>query len=82
MKLNDYELHKLYDDFLDEVFPECSIAGGSYCTSRALKELDPIAYRCGFADWLDAEVSDGRLFEKGGEYYDEEPTEDDEETED
>ena len=36
-----------------------------------LKECDPIAYRCGFNDWLDAEVSDGNIDynDERDEYY-------------
>jgi hypothetical protein len=75
MKLSDYDLHNLYDANLDEVYPETSIAGMTYQTSRALKEVDPTAYSCGFSDWLDAEISDGHIFEKNDEYYDEDSTE-------
>lgn len=32
---------------LDEVYGTVSIAGLEYCTSRAQKEIDPVAYRCG-----------------------------------
>jgi len=71
--LSDRELHERYDDFLDEVYPECKIGGYDYQTSRALKEVDPVAYRCGFNDWLDAECQDGRLFETAsGDYSDDE----------
>lgn len=48
-----------YDDFIDEVYGETvTIAGYEYSTSRALKGLDPIAYRCGYADWLDQQEDD------------------------
>jgi hypothetical protein len=26
----------------------------SFCASRVLEELDPIAFNCGFDEWLDA----------------------------
>lgn len=44
----------VYDSYLDELSegsscPVCS----SYPASRVLKEMDPIAYQCGFADWTD-----------------------------
>lgn len=77
--LMDYKLEEMYDDFLDEVYPECPIAGLNYSTSKALKEVDPTAYRCGFSDWLDAQCSDGALFEHDGDYYDEDPNEEDKE---
>jgi hypothetical protein len=67
--IDDDDLHELYDNMLDEVYPECKIAGLSYSTSHALKEIDPTAYRCGFSDWLDAETSDGQLVEIDNNYY-------------
>lgn len=57
-ELDDYELHQRYDDMLDEIYESANIAGYEYQTSRALKEIDPIAYRCGFNDWLDAELGE------------------------
>lgn len=46
-----------YDDMLDEIYPPFSIAGLSgFITSRTLKELDPIAYRCGFSDYQEYET--------------------------
>lgn len=73
--LNERELEALYDDMLNECYPDCKIGPYEYSTARALSEVDPIAYRCGYADWLDAEIQDGRLFEKDEEYYSEDPNE-------
>lgn len=42
-----------YREELDEFYP-VEIAGMSFCASRILEELDPIAFNCGFSDWLDA----------------------------
>ena len=44
-----------YDDMLDEAYPETPFG---IPASRILRECDPIAYRCGFADWADAEGID------------------------
>ena len=44
-----------YEDMLDECYGTVEIAGFTFDTARALRELDPIAYRCGFNDWCDAE---------------------------
>ncbi len=68
--LSDRELHEKYNDFLDEAYPACIIATYTYSTSDALKEVDPTAYRCGFNDWLDGEISNGIFIEKNDEYYD------------
>jgi hypothetical protein len=72
-ELSDRDLHRLYDEYLDETYPECEIAGLSYNTSRALAEIDPTAYNVGFSDWLDREISEsGVIFECNGKYYTEE----------
>ena len=39
-----------YMDYLDEVFGPVNICGLEYQASQALKEIDPIAFRVGFAD--------------------------------
>lgn len=50
-KLEDYEIEERYKEMLDEVYGIVKIAGMEYDTSRALYELDPIAYRVGLADY-------------------------------
>jgi len=68
-EISDYELHQMYDDMLDEIYPECKIGGMNYSTSRALKEVDPTAYRVGFVDWLDSEISNEVIMEENDKYY-------------
>jgi len=53
--VNKNKATKMYDDFLDEVYGDVEIAGLTCATSEVLKATDPIAYRCGFLDWLDME---------------------------
>lgn len=65
--LTELDVHRMYDDFLDEC---CSLSdvGGPFTymlASKILSECDPVAYRCGFNDWLDGES----LYEVDGEYY-------------
>ena len=43
----------LYDQMLDECSETCPTCS-AYGASRILEEMDPIAYRCGFADWTDS----------------------------
>jgi len=71
--MSEYDLKEMYDEMLDGVYGEVSIGGLTYLTSRAMKEIDPVAYRCGFGDWLDSQLSEGILFEVNGEYFDEDP---------
>jgi hypothetical protein len=58
-QISEYEAEERYNDMLDDCYPDCEIAGMSYCTSRALKELDPIAYNCGFSDFCSSLYEDG-----------------------
>ena len=46
-----------YDEMLDEVYA-LEEGGFPYAASRVLKEIDPIAYREGFWNWLDSEGID------------------------
>ena len=71
--MSEYDLKEMYDEMLDDVYGEVSIGGLTYLTSRAMQEVDPTAYRCGFSDWLDSQLSEGILFEANGEYFDEDP---------
>lgn len=50
-----------YDEMLDECFPHwVGPSGADYCPSDILREVDPIAYRVGFNDWADGEISELR----------------------
>ena len=51
----EHEAEALYNELIGECNEPINIFGAQYLPSRALKELDPIAYNCGFTDWLDAE---------------------------
>lgn len=56
--VSDYELHQRYDEMLDEVYGDAEIAGMQYTTSTALQQVDPIAYRVGFSDYVDSELGE------------------------
>ena len=53
--IHEHEAEALYNELIDECNPIIKIFGVEYLPSRALKELDPIAYNMSFTDWLDAE---------------------------
>lgn len=63
--LTALDTEELYANMLDDVYGEVEIAGMSFQTSRALKELDPTAFRCGMVDYIDS-LS---LVEIDGDYY-------------
>lgn len=52
--ISEQDAAERYDEFLDEI-GDVKIGELSYSASRVLKEVDPTAYRCGMADWLDSE---------------------------
>ncbi len=58
---------RAYDDMLDECYSLESVGGPfTYmCASKVLEALDPVAYRCGFSDWLDS----CEWIEINGSYY-------------
>ena len=55
--MNEELLAPLYDEMLDETNPVVVIGGLTYLPSQVLREVDPIAYRVGFADYLDYVMS-------------------------
>ena len=59
--VSDFFLDQRYRDMLDEAYEPVNIAGLEYSTSNALRLVDPIAYTCGFNDWLDSELGETLL---------------------
>jgi len=55
------ELEDSFADGLDDCWGPVSVCGYEYEAGRVLREVDPVAFRCGFLDWLDAQQSDGEL---------------------
>jgi len=49
--ISEHEAYERFDDMLDECHEDVKICGIPYTTSRALKEVDPTAYRCSFSDY-------------------------------
>lgn len=71
--LDDDELHRRYDDMLDEVYGEVTIGYDTFQPSELVRELRPVTYRVGFSEWVDQEL---------GETITEDEPEDDEDEED
>ena len=56
--MTEEELQESYDNGLNETWGTVNVAGHTYDTARALRELDPIAYRVGMADYADSLLRD------------------------
>jgi len=54
-RISERELLQRYRDDLDETNEEIKLGELTFLPSRVIEELDPIAFRCGFADWTDSE---------------------------
>ena len=52
------QAEEMYNDMIDEIYGEVKV-GVTFSASRVLKELDPIAYGCGFNDYMDSLFEDG-----------------------
>ena len=52
------EAEEMYEEMIDECYGEVNV-GVTFNASRVLKELDPIAFRCGFNDYMDSLFEDG-----------------------
>ena len=52
------EAEVMYEDMIDEVYGLINV-GVTFYASRVLKECDPIAFRCGFNDYMDSLFEDG-----------------------
>ena len=56
----------MYDEMLNSIYGQVTICGNKYDTSEALKHVDPVAYRCGRADYFG---NDDMFYEIDGSYY-------------
>jgi predicted subunit of tRNA(5-methylaminomethyl-2-thiouridylate) methyltransferase len=65
--ISEHEAHERYDDMLDDCHEDVKICGMTYNTARALKDVDPIAYRCGFSDYT-ASLEEDNIFVEGITY--------------
>lgn len=53
-KLNERQLHDLFDDALNESMPLVAIGSLNYLPADVLKAVDPVAYNEEYKNWLDA----------------------------
>jgi hypothetical protein len=62
--LSEDDLESMHDEFFKEIHGEDTvIAGQTFDTVYAYRELDNPGYRESFNDWLDSEVKGGTLVE-------------------
>ncbi len=52
LELENYE--EMFDEFLDDVFPEVELLGCNYNYSTVLKRTDEVAYRIALNEYIDS----------------------------
>lgn len=52
LEVSEGEAEEQYNEMLNDVYGVVNIAGLEYETARALRDVDPVAYRCGYADYV------------------------------
>ena len=57
------ELEDLYEETLNEVYDDVEIGNLSFSAGDIVRNLDPVAFRCGVSDWSSEE------FEEIGDVY-------------
>ncbi len=59
----------LFEEVLDECYPEVTVGCCTFSPSQVMKELDPTCFRIGAQENLDSLAEDDQLYETGGQYY-------------
>jgi hypothetical protein len=67
-EVSDGDLDQRYRDMLNECYPVVSICGYEYDPAEALAQIDPVAYRCGFADYVGDDDGSGTIEIDGTNY--------------
>lgn len=58
-EISESEAYESYDEMIDDVYGEHM----GLLSSEILKSTDPIAYRVGFHDYADSQITDGVWYE-------------------
>lgn len=59
----------MFEELLDECYPEIKVGCCVFSSSQVMKELDPVCFNIGVQENLDSLVEDGQLYEYDGDYY-------------
>jgi len=58
------EALEMFNEMLDDCEGPVELCGSTYSASYVLREIDPVAYRCGFNDYVDS-LTDDDIFVEG-----------------
>jgi hypothetical protein len=63
-KMTESQLQESFEQYLDDVHPEVTIAGITFSASRVLREMDPIAFQVYMSDYASASNMDIEVVEE------------------
>lgn len=65
------ELEDLYEEDLNDIYPEVKIGELIFSAGDILRSCDPIAFRCGVSDWSSQEFEEiGDVYARKNDYDD------------
>ena len=62
--MTESQLQESFEQYLDDVHPEVTIAGITFSASRVLREMDPIAFQVYMSDYASASNMDIEVVEE------------------
>lgn len=68
-RLEPVDGDEMFEELLDECFPEVQVGCCTWSPSHVMKELDPVCFNIGVTENLDSLAQDGQLYEHNGDYY-------------
>ena len=68
-RLDPVDGEEMFEELLDECYPEIQIGCCTFSPSQVMQELDPVCFRIGVTENLDSLAEDGQLYEHNGDYY-------------
>lgn len=68
-RLEPVDGDELFEELLDECYPEVKVGCCTWSPSQVMKELDPVCFNIGVTENLDSLAEDGHLYEYSGDYY-------------
>lgn len=69
-RLTPVDGEEMFEELLDECYPEVKIGEVVYNPSQVLKKVDPLYFQMGASENLQHLADDGVLYEYEGDYYD------------
>lgn len=68
-RLTPVDSEEMYEELLDECYPEIKVGEIVYSVSQVLKKMDPLYFQMGASENLQHLADDGVLYEYNGEYF-------------